>query len=127
MKKMVLVIVVLAAALALATAQAGLAESDKTDNEAVSSQGTSGEHMHPGKSWKHGRKMGAAKRVKSHFDYLDANTDGKITHEEFMAPHERRFKDADADGNGYLTKEEFGKSWARMRKKIREKRHKGAQ
>ena len=47
------------------------------------------------------------------FDSLDANHDGKLTKEEFMAaPHHRgdpeeMFKAMDVNGHGYLTKDEF--------------------
>ncbi|MBW2107954.1 MAG: EF-hand domain-containing protein [Deltaproteobacteria bacterium] len=127
MKKTFLMTLVLGLVLALASVRPVLATSEKAGDDEVSTQEPSTEQMHPGKSWKHGKRMQATKRVKSHFDYLDTNQDGKITHEEFMAPHERRFKEADTDGDGVLTREEFGSSWAKMRKRIREKRHKGTQ
>lgn len=47
------------------------------------------------------------------FDELDANKDGKVTKEEFLAaPHrmanaEQNFKAMDVNGDGSLTKEEF--------------------
>lgn len=47
------------------------------------------------------------------FDSLDANHDGKLTKDEFMAgPHRRNnpekvFESMDVNGHGYLTKEEF--------------------
>ncbi len=47
------------------------------------------------------------------FDGLDANHDGKLTKEEFMAvPHwrnnpEQMFTTMDVNGRGYITKEEF--------------------
>ncbi len=47
------------------------------------------------------------------FDALDANHDGQLTLEEFMAaPHHRgnpeeMFKAMDVNGHGYLTKDEF--------------------
>jgi len=56
-----------------------------------------------------GPMMGCEER----FDALDANHDGKLTLEEFMAaPHrkgkgEERFKAMDVNGHGYITKEEF--------------------
>ncbi len=47
------------------------------------------------------------------FDVLDANHDGKLTKEEFMAvPHpradpEKVFKTMDVNGHGFITQQEF--------------------
>jgi Ca2+-binding EF-hand superfamily protein len=46
----------------------------------------------------------------------DANSDGQISRDEFMAQAEARFKKADADGNGQITKEEFGMMRNKMMK-----------
>jgi Ca2+-binding EF-hand superfamily protein len=43
----------------------------------------------------------------------DANRDGQVTREEF--PHERRFSEIDADGNGVLSKAEIEESVDRVR------------
>ena len=99
----------------------------KSKNEGDQKESTSleqAEDSFHGKSWKHGKQKGAGKRVKAHFNYLDTDKDGKISYEEFMAPHKNRFKNADADGDGYLTPEEYGKAWAGFKKKMRNKYHK---
>lgn len=52
-------------------------------------------------------------RCQERFDTLDANHDGKLTKEEFMAaPHrrcdpEQAFNAMDPNGHGFVTKEEF--------------------
>lgn len=45
--------------------------------------------------------------VRRHVRGLDANSDGKVTKEEFEAPVSERFADLDADGDGKLTAEEL--------------------
>jgi mono/diheme cytochrome c family protein len=45
------------------------------------------------------------------FSSLDKNHDGKITPDETPSPKE--FKDADADGDGVVTREEFAEYWKR--------------
>jgi hypothetical protein len=56
-----------------------------------------------------GQGLGCQQR----FDEMDANHDGKLAKDEFMAsPHyrvdaEQRFKTMDVNGRGYLTKDEF--------------------
>ena len=71
-----------------------------------------------------GRGWGQNNRVKSHFDYLDTDKDGKLSRDEFMAPHKSRFEAADIDGDGNLTEEEFGNSWSQFKKKGHGKRQK---
>ena len=48
------------------------------------------------------------------FDAMDTNKDGKISHDEYMAYHqklsEERFKALDADSNGFVTREEYQKA-----------------
>ncbi len=53
---------------------------------------------------------------------IDANGDEQVSREEFMAPVERRFAHADADGDGEVTAEERKKAHKKMRKH-RKKRH----
>jgi hypothetical protein len=45
-------------------------------------------------------------RAKPHFDAMDTNNDGKISHDEHMAKCEKRFKEMDADKDGFISKEE---------------------
>jgi Ca2+-binding EF-hand superfamily protein len=42
-----------------------------------------------------------------HFEKLDANKDGALTADEIEKGRESMFREADADGNGRLTKEEM--------------------
>ncbi len=41
------------------------------------------------------------------FAEQDHDKDGKISHDEFIAPHEKRFKEIDANNDGFWTIEEF--------------------
>lgn len=50
------------------------------------------------------------------FEKTDANGDGVISHEEFLAKAEERFKMMDADGDGKITKEEAENHHAAMKK-----------
>jgi heme A synthase len=60
-----------------------------------------------------GSQSGSRMSCQDRFDALDANHDGKLTLEEFMATAhhrrnpEERFKALDVNNHGYLTKEEF--------------------
>jgi len=49
------------------------------------------------------------------FDAMDANKDGQVSKEEFMAHAEKMFKSMDVSERGYLTKDEFclGKEMAK--------------
>lgn len=49
------------------------------------------------------------------FAGLDKNRDGKLTIEE--SPNARQFKVADADGDGIVTREEFGEFWRKQRRR----------
>jgi len=51
------------------------------------------------------------------FMALDKNRDGKITLDESPSP--KNFKDADADGDGIVTPEEFGEYWKRQAARLR--------
>ncbi|MBW1946182.1 MAG: hypothetical protein JRJ51_25675, partial [Deltaproteobacteria bacterium] len=39
------------------------------------------------------------KKVNTGLNRMDANKDGKISHDEFMAPHEKRFKEDDINND----------------------------
>jgi hypothetical protein len=51
------------------------------------------------------------------FEKTDTNGDGVISHEEFSAKAEERFKMMDADGDGKVTREEAKNHHATMREK----------
>ena len=48
-------------------------------------------------------KARRAERVERMFGRLDANSDGVVTREEYLAQGEKRFSRLDRDGNGTLT------------------------
>ncbi|MCA8884239.1 MAG: EF-hand domain-containing protein [Rhodobacteraceae bacterium] len=48
------------------------------------------------------------------FATLDQNSDGVVTAEEIAARHQARFADADADGNGTLSREELAAGIGKM-------------
>ena len=55
----------------------------------------------------------SAKKSQSWFDDVDTNNDGKISHEEYMGYTKSRFQSADANGDGFLTKDEVGEGKGR--------------
>jgi hypothetical protein len=57
------------------------------------------------------------------FEKMDTNGDGVMSHEEFSAKAEERFKMMDADSDRKITKEEAKNHHAAMRKKY--KKHHG--
>ncbi|MBW2109206.1 MAG: EF-hand domain-containing protein [Deltaproteobacteria bacterium] len=42
---------------------------------------------------------------------LDTDKDGKLSYEEFMAPHIKRFREDDTNKDGFLTEEEIRNAW----------------
>jgi hypothetical protein len=48
------------------------------------------------------------------FDMLDSNKDGKVSEQEFFAPHDKRFQALDSNGDLNLTKEEFARGMPSM-------------
>ena len=56
------------------------------------------------------------------FERMDADSDGKVSLEEFLAAHKERFKKIDADGDGYLTPDEMKAARDEMREGMKEKR-----
>ncbi|MBW2194965.1 MAG: EF-hand domain-containing protein, partial [Deltaproteobacteria bacterium] len=57
------------------------------------------------------------KKVNTGLNRMDANKDGKISHDEFMAPHEKRFKEDDINNDGFLNKDELRKAWTEHMKR----------
>ena len=62
---------------------------------------------------------GSAENSQSWFDARDSNKDGKISHEEYMGYQKSRFQSADANGDGFLTKDEVGKGKGKGKKSKR--------
>lgn len=60
-------------------------------------------------------------RGKAHFDAMDTDKDGKISHDEHMAKCENRFKAMDTNNDGFLTREECGKAWQEPKEEIKER------
>lgn len=69
-------------------------------------------------------KKGCGYHKGKKFEKTDTNADGVISHEEFLAKAENRFKKMDADGDGKITKEEAKNHHASMREKYK-KHHEG--
>lgn len=57
-------------------------------------------------------------------EQADTNHDGKISHDEFKAAHEKRmeeiFKKLDTNGDGFIDKDEMRKGREMMREKMKE-------
>ena len=58
------------------------------------------------------------------FGRLDADKDGKVSHDEFMAPYEKQFKEVDANSDGLWMKEEYIDCRIKQMGKMRETPHK---
>lgn len=50
------------------------------------------------------------------FDRADADKDGKISHDEYMVPYEKKFKENDVNNDGFITKGECEHIWRRLTK-----------
>lgn len=50
-------------------------------------------------------------------DKMDANSDGAISKDEFMAAHEEKFNSMDADGDGAVTEDEMKAAWKDKKEK----------
>jgi len=64
-------------------------------------------------------------KATARFDAMDANNDGKISHDEHMAQCEKRFKAVDANNDGFVTNEEWSARKEEMREKRKERRSHG--
>jgi hypothetical protein len=60
-------------------------------------------------------------RANAAFARLDTDKDGKISHDEFMRPYEKEFKETDANNDGFWTKEEYKDVRVKKMKPIQEK------
>lgn len=70
------------------------------------------------------REMRRDHRAESMLFRVDANKDGQIDLDEYLAHAQERFNKLDADSNGYVSKEEAKASMEKMRKEHRERRKK---
>lgn len=61
-------------------------------------------------------------RAKASFDEADANKDGGLDMEEFLARHRKKFVEIDGDKDGKLTPDEMKTYGAEMYGKMRERR-----
>jgi hypothetical protein len=65
---------------------------------------------------------------KAHFDAMDTDKDGKISHDEHMAKCGKRFKAMDTNHDGFLTREECSKAWGKQKELMKQKmQQKGSQ
>ncbi|MFZ5428531.1 MAG: EF-hand domain-containing protein [Thermodesulfobacteriota bacterium] len=64
------------------------------------------------------------------FKMLDANGDGKVTKEEFLAASQKRaearYAKLDPEGKGYLTKDDFAQAREKAREKAKARKAKAA-
>lgn len=76
----------------------------------------------------HHKERGDMEGKKSHKAYMlkkmDADGDGMISKDEFMAAHEEKFNKMDADGDGFLTEDEMKASWKDKKEKWKDGKRK---
>jgi hypothetical protein len=58
------------------------------------------------------------------FIRLDTDKDGRVSHDEFMAPYEKEFNETDANKDGFWTKEEYVDFRVKQMKRMREEHKK---
>lgn len=61
---------------------------------------------------------------KSRFEYLDANSDGAVSKDEFMSNAAKRFEKLDMNHDGKITKEEIEKRKEMRKEKMKERMEK---
>lgn len=66
----------------------------------------------------------AGKHLMKQMQKMDTNEDSQVDLAEYLAHAEARFRRLDADGDGYITKDERRSAHQQMRKKVRERREK---
>ena len=124
MKKTFVGILMLATAMALVMGDTVFAKSKDTGGQGEPAATTSEDATNQGRTWTHGKQRAAGNRGMALLYRLDTDKDGKISYDEFIAPHKKRFEEIDKDGDGYLTQEEFQGSWEQFEKKKWENIHK---
>jgi EF hand len=67
-----------------------------------------------------GMGMGGDKMMMEHMKEMDQDGDGKLSHEEWTAYHEKRFQQLDADGDGFADAEEFSQGMRAMKQRMKE-------
>jgi hypothetical protein len=126
MSKLKLTGFILGVVLVLLTMNCAFAEVDKptsepekkaTESEKKTMSVTSEPEKSKGMAIKNDR---LDKRVDALFHRVDAEKDGKVSHDEYMMPDELFFKNSDSDHDGFLTKEELQNAW---RKSMRSKKY----
>ena len=67
------------------------------------------------------REMRRAHHAGKMLEKVDANQDGKVDLDEYLAHAQERFNRLDLDANGYVTKEEAQEAMKKMRKEHKER------
>lgn len=72
-------------------------------------------------AWAGHHEGGEKRKHGHHFEKKDANGDGSITKEEWLAASEERFGKMDGDGDGSVTQAEWQSARERMHQRMRER------
>jgi len=62
------------------------------------------------------------KHMKERLEQMDTNKDGQIDLNEYLSHAEKRFAKLDANGDGFITKQERRKAHKEMRERVRDRR-----